>query len=270
MSRLEAYDAELRRAGIPRGRRRRIAAELADHLACDPEARLGEPAELARQFANELGTTLARQSAFAAFLALVPLGVLVAALFGLAAVYSTNVAPAATVLLVVGVQLAFVGGSLALLRGWRLRNATVIPAAEGRVLRRRAGLGLAGGALTVGVLGALVSGRYPGVQWSHPALGWTTVGVGAACIVGGTFILVRAARLRPVAEGAAGDLSYDLGLPADPWRVALTVAGALTLCIALAGIVQADPLDGLVRAVGDGLLCLAGFALLGIPLGLRR
>jgi hypothetical protein len=268
---LDDFDTELGRAHVPTARRRRILAELADHLGCDPaaEARLGEPAALASQFADQLGTTLARRAAFASFLALVPLGVLFPAVFAFGAMYA-NVAAGATILLIVGVQLAFVGGTLALVRAWRLRRAVVCPAAEGRVLRRRAGLGLAGGVLAVAVLAALASGRYGGLQLAHPALAWTTVGAGAASVVAGTLLLAQAARLGPVAEGASGDLSFDVGLHADPWRLALWIAGALALCIALAGVVQADPIDGLVRAVGDGVLCLAGFALLGRPLGLRN
>jgi hypothetical protein len=73
----------------------------------------------------------------------------------------------------------------------------------------------------------------------------------------------------PRAEGGAHDLGFDLGVDVDPWRLALAIVGAVTLCIAVAGVVQADPIDGLVRAMGNGLLCLAGFALLGRPLGLR-
>lgn len=272
MTWLDRLASELRRARVPGARRRRILAELADHLECDPaaEERLGEPAALARQFADQLGTTFARRAAFAAFLALLPLGVLFVALFVFAAVYTTSIEPGAAILLVVGVQLAFVGGTLALIRAWRLRGAVVIPAAEARVLRRRAGVGLAGGALTVVVLAALASDRYPGVQWSHSALAWTTVGVGAVSVVAGASIVLHAGRLGPVAKGAAADLSFDLGLDVGPWRLAFWIAGAVVFCIALAGVAQADPIDGLVRAVGDGLLCLVGFALLGRPLGLRR
>ena len=272
MTWLEDFDWELRQARIPRSRRLRVLAELADHLDCHPEAteRLGEPAALARQFADELGTAFARRAAFASFFALVPLGILFVALFAFAALYTTNVAPGLTILLVGGVQFAFVGGTLALMRAWRLRRAVVISAAEARVLRRRAGLGLAGGAVTVAVLSALVSGHYLGVQWSVPALAWTTVGVGAASVVGGTIVLVHAGRPAPVTRGAARDLSFDLGLGGEPWGLAFVIAGVLTLCVALAGVVQADPIDGLVRAVGEGSLCLAGFALLGRPLGLRR
>ena len=271
MTWLESLERELRRVRIPGSRRRRILAELSDHLASDSaaEGRLGDTAALARQFADELGTAFARRASIAAFLALVPVGVLSLALFAVAAVYTTNVEAGATILLVCGIQLAFVGGTLALLRAWRLRRAGVISTAEARVLRRRAALGLAGGTMTVAVLAGLSSGRYGGVQLSHPALAWTTVGVGAASIAAGALVLLHASRLVPVAEGPASDLSFDLGLDMDPWRLALGIAGAVVLCIALAGVAQADPIDGMVRAVGDGLLCLAGFALLGRPLGLR-
>jgi hypothetical protein len=269
MSRLDAYDAELRRAGIPRARRSRIVAELADHLACDPEARLGDPAELARQFADELGTALARRAAYSSFLALVPLGILFAALFGFTAVYTTSAPLVLTLALVVGIQLAFVGGVLAVLRAWRLRRAAVVPAAEARVLLRRGAVGLAGGGITVAALALLASGYYREAQWSQPAFAWVTVGVGAAAVVAGAVAVVRGRRLLPLADGSAADLAFDLGVSVNPWRLALAIAGGLALCIALAGLVQADPLDGLVRAVGDGLLCLAGFAVLGRPLGLR-
>ena len=58
MTWLDQLDLELRNARIPASRRRRIIAEFAEHLASEPgsEDRLGSPAALARQFADELGT----------------------------------------------------------------------------------------------------------------------------------------------------------------------------------------------------------------------
>jgi hypothetical protein len=55
---LDELELELRRTGMPDSRTRRIVAELADHLASEPgsEERLGSPAALARQFADEIGT----------------------------------------------------------------------------------------------------------------------------------------------------------------------------------------------------------------------
>ncbi|MGH3008221.1 MAG: hypothetical protein ACRDLM_02270 [Gaiellaceae bacterium] len=267
---IERLDRELAALGVPARRRRRIRFELEDHLSCDPGAELGEPAALAQQFADELGTAYSRHAAFAAFLALVPLGLLFVTVFAFAGVYTTSAPPVLTLAFVIGVQLAFVGGMLGLLRAWRLRSLPVVPAAEARVLLRRAGLGLGGGGITVVALGLLVSGYYPEMQWSHPALAWLTVGVGGACLTGGACVLFRAVRLLPVTGGEQRDLSFDLGVAADPWRLAFAIACAVAVCIAAAGVVQADPLDGLVRAVGDGALCLVGFALLGKPLGLQR
>ena len=266
MSWLDELESELRAVGLPPARRRRIVAELGDHLSEDPDAggRLGSPEALARQFVDELGTARVRRAAISAFLALVPLGALFALFFAPAAVRSTQASTSLTLCLVLGVQLAFVGGTLGLLRALRLRRAAVIPRAEAKVLLNRAALGIAGGALTVAALAAVSSPR-----WLGGALPWVTIGVGAACVLVAAVILVQAAQFVPRMDGAPRDLSFDLGLGMDPWRLALVIAGGVALCIVLAGIAQADPIDGLVRAIGDGLLCLAGFALLGRPLGLR-
>jgi hypothetical protein len=172
--------------------------------------------------------------------------------------------------LVVGAQLAFVGGTLAVLRAWRLRRLAVIPAAEARIVLRRAGLAVAGAALTAVALWYLASGFYEDFWWTVGPVPWVTVGVGAAVVVLGSGAIVRAWRLLPVAEGGTHDLSFDLGLDLDPWLLAFLIAGAVALCIALAGVVQSDPLDGLARGLADGALCLGAFALLGRPLGLRK
>ena len=56
-----------------------------------------------------------------------------------------------------------------------------------------------------------------------------------------------------------------------------TIWGIVALCVCLvgaavwlAGIVQGDPIDGLVRGMFESAACLAGFAALGRYLGLRR
>lgn len=271
MSWLDELDSELRAARVPVGRRHRILAELADHLATDPgaERRLGSPSALARQFADELGTAYARRAGYGIFLALAPVGVLFGVLFTVAALYTTSVDPPVTIGLTLGAQLAFVGGTLGLLRAWRTRDARVLAAADARVLVRRAVLGISGGAIAVATLGfAVFQGR--GVQWQVPALAYATVAVGALALTAAATLTARAVVLQPAREGAAGDLASDLGVSVDPWRLAFAIAGAVALCIAVGGVVQADPIDGLVRAIGDGLLCLAGFALLGRPLGLLR
>ncbi len=81
MSYLNDLESELTATGIPARRRRRILAEFADHLHEDPSAELGAPRDLARQFADELGTSLARKAAFRAFAALAFAGVGLVAMF---------------------------------------------------------------------------------------------------------------------------------------------------------------------------------------------
>ncbi len=265
----DELDRELRAVGVSARRRRRIRLEFEDHLACDPSADLGDPRELARQFADELGTLYARRAGLAIFILLAPFGMLTIALFLFASVRAANPPLALMLALVVGVQLAFVGGTLAALRAWRLRRLGVIPAAEAGVLVRRACLAVVGAALTSVPLLYLASGFYD-FLWTSRPLAWVTFGTGAAAALLGSAAVVRAWRLRPVADGQAHDLSFDLGLNVDPWRIALGIAGAVVLCITLAGVVQSDPIDGLARGLADGLLCLAGFAAFGRPLGLRR
>jgi len=268
---LDELERELTEARIPGARRRRILAELADHLASDPdsEARLGSPAVLAHQFADELGTAFARRAGYGVFLALVPIGLLFGALFSLAAVDATSVDAPVTVGLLLGIQLAFVGGVLALLRTLRTRSKRSITAADARILVHRATLGISGGAIAVATLAFAVF-QPRGVQWAGPELGYVTVVVGALGLSAPVVLTARAAALHPSDKGFAGDLASDLGIDAGPWRIALSIAFAVALCIAIAGLVQSDPIDGAIRGVGDGMLCLAGFALFGRPLGLRR
>jgi hypothetical protein len=268
---LDELEMELRKMRIPAARRRRILTEFADHLASEPECEecLGSPAALARQFADELGTAYARRAGYGIFFALAPVGLLFGVLFALAAVYTTDVDAPVTIGLTLGIQLAFVGGTLALLRALRTRGARSLTAAEARVLVHRATLGIVGGAIAVGTLAFAVF-QPRGVHWTVPELAYATVAVGALALIVAAWLTKRTAAVQPSQDGVAGDLASDLGLDTSPWRVALAIALAVALCIAVAGLVQSDPIDGALRGVGDGLLCLTGFALLGQPLGLRR
>jgi hypothetical protein len=282
MTYIEQLSGELWRVGI-RGRlRARIVAEIADHLTCDPGAELGPASELAHQFADELGTSLARRAAFVSFAALSFAGAMFAAAFlsnpGLLRT-ATDTARAfsdlAAALLVLAPQVALVAGSLAAIRALRRRGAAVLPRPEAGILVRRAATGLLAGLTSVGafaLMAAIVGDRAPG-WW--PTLTFGLSGAGALALCGAAPILLAAARLRPVAAGTAGDLSADLGpvlpnsLRDKPWSFALLVAGAVALVIAIAGVLQADPFDGALRGIADGSACLLGFALLGRYLGLR-
>lgn len=282
MTYTERLSGELSNVGV-RGRvRARILAEIADHLACDPDADMGPPDQLARQFADELGTSLARRAALVAFASLAAAGSMFAAAFlsnpGVirsATVTARPFSDLAAALMVVAPQVALVSGLLAAVRAARRRGASVMARAEAAIVVRRAGTGLVAGLASMGgfaLLAVIIGNRAPG---SWVVLTLSLSGAGALALVGATPALLAAARLRPVAQGSAGDLSDDLGvlmpgrLRGRPWSMALLVAGAVALVIALAGVVQSDPFDGALRGLADGGACLLGFALLGRFLGLR-
>jgi hypothetical protein len=70
-------------------------------------------------------------------------------------------------------------------------------------------------------------------------------------------------------------LSADLGdllpvpLRGRTWALAFLVAAAVAVVIAIAGLLQSDPFDGVLRGLLDGGACLLGYATLGRYLGLR-
>src|SRR3954447_12163390 len=78
MSFHERLPRELAAVGISGRLRPRILEEFDDHLASDPQADLGDPGELARQFADELGSFRARRAAVRSFAALALAGILFA------------------------------------------------------------------------------------------------------------------------------------------------------------------------------------------------
>jgi hypothetical protein len=285
MTYLNALEDELTAAGIPASRRRRIIAEFADHLHEDPSAKLGPPAELARQFADELGTRLARTAAFRAFAALAFAGLALVAMFAAAGGarglrlmgHHAPATPTWTtpILLVAAVasQVAFAAGALALLRAWRLRHERVIGAADATVLVRRAAVGLAGGIVTLAALPA-VAVAFPhaaGHTWS--VFAWVLAGLGVVALGAVTPTVISSLRVRPAARVQASDLIADLGdwVPAQltPTRCALLLALAIVVLMSAAGVMADDPYDGAARGIADAMACLAGFALLGRYLGLR-
>ena len=81
MNYVDSLEVELAAAGIPARRRARIVAEFSDHLHENPEAELGAPRDLARQFADELGTRLARGTAYRAFAALAVTAIVLVVMF---------------------------------------------------------------------------------------------------------------------------------------------------------------------------------------------
>jgi hypothetical protein len=273
---------ELTAVGISGRLRRRILAEIADHLATDPDARLGDPSLLAWQFADELGTERALTAAIAGFAALAVAGVLFAAAFlssgpgpfGASPHGEPVIGRVATWVALLAPQVSFVAGVLAALRWLRRRRSNVLPAAEATVIVRRAALGVLAGMATMVSLGAIaiIDRHYITTGW----MWFAVVAAGLGCVVlSATVPSVWAAiRLRPVASGPAGDIFDDLGglvparLRGRPWRLAVIIAAVVALLITLAAVPASDEFDGAVRGIGDALVCLFGFATLGRYLGL--
>ncbi|HEX3976207.1 MAG TPA: hypothetical protein VHW96_08060 [Solirubrobacteraceae bacterium] len=276
---------ELSAVGI-RGRLRgRILSEYADHLVCDPEAQLGQPEALARQFADEVGSVRARRAAVTGFGGLALAGTL----FGLA--FLTSGGPAfgaaprgaslvgqiATGVAILFAQIACVSGTLAMLRSLARRGSGVLPAAEATVIVRRVGVGVLSGVVTMVALGtvAIAYRRFLDGWWVTFTVVVSAVGI--AGLVATVPAVWEAARVRPVAAGDAGDIFEDLGdflafvprsLRSRPWRLALVMAAGVAVAITIVAVPAQDAIDGAVRGLLDALLCLAGFATLGRYLGL--
>ena len=309
MSYLDEFDSELTRAGIPSRSRVRILAEFADHLHEDPQAELGKPHELAREFADQMGTRLARVTAYRAFGVLAVAAIVLAVMFvdggrtwggwvGYGSHPVSGYMPSwwvpLMVLWFVTAQVALATGSLALLRAWRLRHQTVISAADAAILNRRAALGLAAGAITMLVLPAtdlmlarplayhLPGGGIERGQWRSLFAVTEESWWGYVAIIGGPLLIVAmvsmlpsvlaAARMRPSQAGAAGDLTLDLGVqktPFTPKRLALALSAAIVLVMLVIGVRSSAPLAGLARGFVDAALCMIGYTILGAYLGLR-
>ena len=159
-----------------------------------------------------------------------------------------------------------------------VRRRRTIPQQEATILARRAAIGLAAGTvamLAVPLHGSTSLGNSTGTPW----LAFAAMGMSLGAIALATPAVIRAARLRPLASGPAGDLLADFG-PLQPiatraiggsvTRLALVAAVALAIVIALAGVAAGDPYDGVVRGVLEGGTFLGGYAALGEYLGLRR
>jgi len=283
VSYVDELAGELRRVGIRGTLRRRIVAEIADHLASDPSAALGTPGELARRFADELGTSRTRRAAFAVFAALGVAGVAYTVVFAAAAEVQVSMLHARTPLIgvlagataIVAPQVAFVTGLLAGLRAFRRRRDATVSAGDARILRRRTGLALASGLATMSAVALLVYEYTSGLPAWLTTLAYACAAVGGAALLAATPAVLSATRLRVSAAGEPADMFADLGplVPAglrQPWTFARAVAALLFLLVTFAGIVQSDPVDGALRGLAEGVAVLAGFSILGGYLGLRR
>jgi hypothetical protein len=287
MSWLGELERELDARGVRGAARRRILLELADHLACEPdaEARLGEPAGLAATFADQLGTDRTRRGAREAFAALVLAAVaflasqLTVGAAGGPHAFDAGLSVAlwvpALLAVVLGSQIALVAGTLALLRAWRRRGPEVLPSAELALVRRRAAIGVGAGMVTVvGLLAYVVDFVTVLPAWWLALVGGLAWLAGIALAVAGAR-LVRAGETVVTADGPAGDLFDDLpplrGLRAHPWRLcalAALLVGAGVL--ALAGAAEGSLAEGVQRGAFEALAVVVAFTALGRAVGARR
>ena len=281
MTYLDELSHELAAHGIRGRTRRRILLEADDHLRSDPDAqrRFGSAREVANTFAAELGAQASRRAAVSAFAALGVAGAVYAVSFvslGFASPPTEMLDPAlgaiAFAVMIVAPQVSFVAGALALLRTLRRRRERVIPTSELVVIRRRTGLALLFGLLTMAALSLYA------YEFRADLAGWwltltytSTVGASVLLALAAAPALT-ATHFRPQVGGKAGDVFADLGpsFGDDPWRFARFVAIAAGLLVWLAAAAQGDPFDGLIQGAFEGLACFGGFAVLGKYLGLRR
>jgi hypothetical protein len=276
---LDRFGRELAAVGI-RGRLQdRILAESADHLAEGDVERFGDPAALAREFADQLATTSSRRATLAALAALAGAAgvfaaawLLTAAAGGWGDILSAEWAPlglAAAIGMLVFPQVSFAAGLLAALRVARRWHDRCLPAAEVALLLRRTRVALAFGALT------LASVALYAFEFRADFSPWyvLTVAPAAAALtlpLAGAALLTRhAAAVKSSVPGEAGDVFDDLPLelPRRPWLLLAATAGAAALAALVAGGVTNE---GPRNAVAEIVLVVGGFLALGKRLGLRR
>ena len=265
---------ELAAAGV-RGRwARRALDEARDHIA-ESQGEFGDPREIATGIAAVVGTTRTRRAAWAAFAALACTGLAYVGAWALVAhdgqpdiTAGGALGVAATLALFFLPQVTFVAGVLMLWRALRLPSPA--PAAELRVVRRRAAVALAGGAATAGSWVVYVRQ----FDVAHGAA-MVAAGIAALAALAVAALLVRGAtapRVEP--EGSAGDVFDELGLPglgAHPWAFATAFAFVVGLAaFAVGWNAEGTLVDGLVRGVPEAVAVLGCYAALGRVLALRQ
>lgn len=247
MSFLPNLRRELSARGIRGHLARRIEAELADHLACDPQAHLGEPAEIAERFAAELRIVRTRRASFETFAALAACATLIVVA---GAQRGTQGDPWAGLAFVGCGQIAFVAGCLALLRGLRARTPGDL-----RVAQRRAAVALVAG--TGVALGIAAEGHL--LAYGCAAIALVPLAFAASATR-------RAAQLTP--DGEARGLSADLGSHSS---LLLATLGSIAVAgIVFQGVVfERSGWEGVIRGAIEAGGLILGVAALGRLLRLR-
>jgi hypothetical protein len=243
---------ELARVGITGRLARRIELELDDHARCDPDAQLGSPQLIAERFADELRLPRTRRAVHTGFVALAVLA-LVLAVLALRALPSEHVASGLVVALaglgiVLGAQVSFVGGWLAL---WGVHRGTQL-----RIVQRRTFVALAGGVLVLAGVGV-------DLVLTHSAVWW--LAVAALPVIGlarSGLELQEASALTPAAGTARVAFT----------RTAVAVIGAgAALAVAVgSALAERSWVEGLTRGAFEAIAFTVCFLVLGRRLGIRR
>jgi MFS family permease len=284
---LSEFEDELTARAIRPAARERLVVELADHIACEQATptRLGPPREIAGQYADELAADDIRHGAAAVFAALscAALALVVSQLTlgrfvgypGFDHGFSTPLALVAIFAILIGPQVALVGGTLAAWRALRRRREAVLPAAEIALVRRRAQVGLVAGVVTAAGL-LLYTADFIGVLpawWLGLSGGLAAVAM--AALVAALRVLARSRATVVAAVGPAGDIFDDIkplralrGHPLLLWLSAALSCGGL---VTIAEWHAEHSLDeGLQRGILEAVALSIGFAALGRTIGARR
>ena len=264
---IEELGRELAAVGLRGRRRERILAEFADHLACDPEADLGDPRELAEQFAAELASDSARHTAFATFAALAGVAfavgvpqVTLPTIPDITSGHSSWLVGPATLAMIVGAQIAFATGCLAALRALRF-----VGVGDVRVVRHRIAVALAAGAAT-----AAGSALYAANFWGIVPDWWAVLAVLSAAAAAiplavASLTYARAGGIELLDAAPPRGLKADLGPLARPWLIG---AAAALLMLVGTSVAEGSVIEGATRAGFEAAMFAACFIAFRRPLAL--
>jgi hypothetical protein len=265
MSFFEELRRELAARGVERSRIRRIVLELEDHVACDPAAKLGEPAAIADRFASELRVARTRTATLGGFASLSLTAVLVAAstlavsaaggwpdLFGARGLIVALTGLAA----VFAGQVSFVAGVLGAALWLRRPD-------ELGLVQRRMTVALAAASVVVVADGVDAVALRPLMAGWWFAFACSATVASAAGLAGAAQMLRRATALTPAPfqRAAAG---WETS-----WVIAVWVAAVAAMALGSAAA-ERSWIEGAFRGGFELVAFGAGFLAFGRLLGLRR
>ncbi len=265
MTFFEELRRELAACGVEPRRIRRIVLELEDHLACNPEAQLGGPGELAARFASELRVARTRTATVGGFASLSLTAVLVAAsslavswaggwpdLFGARGLIVALAGLAA----VFAGQVSFVAGVLGAVL-WLRRPG------ELWLVQRRMAVALGAAWVVVIADGVDAVALRPGMP------GWWFAFAGSAALASAVALAAAVQTLRGATALTPVRLSRPPGGWDATWVLAVWCAAVATMALGSA-VAERSWIEGAFRGGFELVAFGAGFLAFGRLLGLRR